>query len=111
MTTTTTTTTTELQVKISERQEGTETWYEGTVSICGLKPTKLARKSDGSTRFATRSSLTGAARTLATSLGYQGVASEQPKGVASEQPKRVAAKKSATSTKSATKKSSSSPTN
>lgn len=97
------TTTNELQVKVSERQEGTETWYEGTVSICGLKPTKLARKSDGSTRFATRSSLTGAARTLATSLGYQGVASEQPK--------RVAAKKSATSTKSATKKSSSSPTN
>lgn len=97
------TTTNELQVKVSERQEGTQTWYEGTVSICGLKPTKLARKSDGSTKFATRSSVTGAARTLATSLGYQGVA-------APEQPKRVAAKKSATSQKkasptSATKKS------
>lgn len=88
------TTTNELQVKVSERQEGTQTWYEGTVSICGLKPTKLARKSDGSTKFATRSSVTGAARTLATSLGYQGVA-------APEQPKRVAAKKSATSQKKA----------
>lgn len=96
------TTTNELQVKVSERQEGTQTWYEGTVSICGLKPTKLARKSDGSTRFATRSSITGAARTLATSLGYQGVASP-------EQPKRVAAKKSATkpsAAKTAAKKSS-----
>lgn len=81
------TTTNELQVKVSERQEGDQTWYEGTVSICGLKPTKLARKSDGSTKFATRSSLTGAARTLAASLGYQGVATPEPK--------RIAAKKSA----------------
>lgn len=100
------TTTNELQVKVSERQEGTQTWYEGTVSICGLKPTKLARKSDGSTRFATRSSITGAARTLASTLGYQGVAPEQPKRVAA---KKSATKPSAAKTaakKSATKKSS-----
>ena len=89
------TTTNELQVKVSERQEGDQTWYEGTVSICGLKPTKLARKSDGSTKFATRSSLTGAARTLAANLGYQGVA-------APEQPKRIAAKKSASPKQSST---------
>lgn len=62
-----------LQVKVSSRREGQNEWYEGTVSISGVKPTKLCRKSDGSTRFATRSSLTGAARNLAQSLGYNGV--------------------------------------
>jgi len=89
-----TTTTTELQVKVASRQSGEEQWFEGTVSIAGLKPTKLARKSDGSTRFTTRSSLTGAANNLAKALGYTGVTADEPK--------RVAAKKSATKTKKTT---------
>lgn len=62
-----------LQVTIASRREGDSEWYEGTVSISGLKPTKLARKSDGSTRFTSRSAVTGAARNLAKSLGYLGV--------------------------------------
>lgn len=94
------TTTNELQVKVSERQSGSEQWYEATVSICGLQPTKLARKSDGSTRFTTRSSLTGAARNLAKTLGYNGVAVEEPRRVAakaSSTPKTKTAKKKTTS--------------
>lgn len=89
-----TTTTNELQVKVTNRQKGDEQWYEGTVSISGLQPTKLARKSDGCTRFTTRSSLTGAARNLAKSLGFEGVAVEEPR--------RAAAKATKTSAKKAT---------
>lgn len=78
------TTTNELPVKVVNRQSGDEQWYEGTVSISGLQPAKLARKSDGSTRFTTRSSLTGAARNLAKSLGFEGVAVEEPRKVAAK---------------------------
>lgn len=62
-----------LQVKVSPKKSGTDEWYEGTVSISGLKPTKLARKSDGSTRFTSRSAVSGAARNLAKSLGFTDV--------------------------------------
>jgi hypothetical protein len=76
--------TNDLQVKVSERQSDSGQWYEGTVSICGLQPTKLARKSDGCTKFTTRSSLTGAARNLAKTLGYNGVAFEEPRRAAAK---------------------------
>jgi hypothetical protein len=99
------TTTNELQVKVSERQSGSEQWYEATVSICGLQPTKLARKSDGSTRFTTRSSLTGAARNLAKTLGYNGVAVEEPRRVAA---KASSTSKTASKTASSKKKTTSS---
>lgn len=97
-------TTNELPVKVSQRQSGVEQWYEGTVSISGLQPTKLARKSDGSTRFTTRSSLTNAARTLAKTLGYNGVAVEEPRKVAAKasattvKPKTVSKKTTTTTT-------------
>jgi len=55
-----------LSVKITSSKDG---GYEGTVNITGLKPTKLARKIDGKTKFPTKASVSGAARTLSKSLG------------------------------------------
>lgn len=81
----------DLQVRVSTRQSGSKQWYEATVNINGLRPTLLT-KTDGSTQFTTRSSLTGVARNLAKTLGYSGVV----------EPQKVAAK--ASSTKTATKK-------
>ncbi len=80
----------ELTVKVSEKAKNDEKWFEATVSIDGLRPTKLARKSDGSTKFTTRSSVTSAAKRLATTLGFQGVAVDAPA------PAKKAAKKRAT---------------
>ena len=62
-----------LSVKVASRKSETGEWYEGTVSIAGLKPTKLARRSDGSTQFPTKSAVSGAARNLAKSLGFTDV--------------------------------------
>ena len=81
-----------LSVKVSGRVENGSSWWEGTVSIAGLKPTKLSRKSDGSTRFTSRSALVGAARNLAKSLGFSDV--DMNDGTKSAA-KKVAAKKSA----------------
>lgn len=67
----------DLQVRVASRSKGDDSWFEGTVSISGLKTTKLARKSDGATRFSTRSAVSGAARSLAKSLGFAGVAFEE----------------------------------
>jgi len=62
-----------LSVRVASRKSETGEWYEGTVSIAGLKPTKLARRSDGSTQFPTKSAVSGAARNLAKSLGFTDV--------------------------------------
>lgn len=81
----------DLQVRVTTRQSGSKQWYEGVVSIQGLKPTLLA-KTDGTTQFTTRSSITGVARNLAKTLGYAGVVEPQTK----TSTKKVAAKKSST---------------
>jgi hypothetical protein len=63
-----------LSVKVSSRtNDQGETSFEGTVSIQGLKPTKLVKKSDGASQFPTKSALSGAARNLAKSLGFSDV--------------------------------------
>ncbi len=63
-----------LSVKVSSRtNDQGATFFEGTVSIQGLKPTKLVKKSDGASQFPTKSALTGAARNLAKSLGFSDV--------------------------------------
>lgn len=59
-----------LSVKITSSKGG---GYEGTVNITGLRPTKLARKIDGKTNFPTKSSVSGAARNLAKSLGFSDI--------------------------------------
>lgn len=62
-----------LSVRLASRKTEAGEYFEGTVSIAGLKPTKLARRSDGSTQFPTRSAVSGAARNLAKSLGFADV--------------------------------------
>jgi len=62
-----------LSVKVTNRKTDQGEFFEGTVSISGLKPTKLARKSDGNTQFPTKSALSSAAKNLAKSLGFSGV--------------------------------------
>lgn len=62
-----------LQVKVTSRtREGSEEW-QGTVTIPGLRPTKLVRKSDGSLVFASRSSVLTSARSLAKKFGFDGL--------------------------------------
>ncbi len=62
-----------LQLKItSSSKDGAET-FQGTVTIPGLKPTKIARKSDGCSWFNTSSAVRTCARSLATSLGFASV--------------------------------------
>lgn len=68
-----------LEVKVTSRKSSGEEWWEGTISLEGVKPTKLARKSDGSTRFISRSAVQGAARRFAERYGYSEVDfGEQP---------------------------------
>lgn len=96
-----------LSVKLASRKSGETSWYEGTVSIVGLKPTKLARRSDGSTAFPTKAAVSGAARNLAKSLGFSDV-DLADSDVSTKKSSKTASKKSATTaatTKSATKKS------
>ena len=85
-----------LSVKVSSRKSDAGDYYEGTVSIAGLKPTKLARRSDGSTQFPTKSAVSGAARNLAKSLGFTDVdVSDTTKAVTKAAPAvKAAAKKS-----------------
>lgn len=82
-----------LSVRVSNRKSETGDYYEGTVSIVGLKPTKLARRSDGSTQFPTKSSVNGAARNLAKSLGFTDIDVSDATKVA---PKKTVAKASPT---------------
>jgi hypothetical protein len=90
-----------LSVRVASRKSDTGEYYEGTVSIVGLKPTKLARRSDGSTQFPTKSAVSGAARSLAKSLGFSDVdVSDTSKPAV---PQKKAAKKSSVKTASTKK--------
>lgn len=53
--------------RINERQNG----FEGTVSIEGVRSTKLVRSSDGSSVYTTRSGVTQAAKMLASRLSME----------------------------------------
>ena len=79
-------------VTVKEKKvQGTPVVFEGTVSLQGLKNTKLARK-DGTTVFATKSALSASVRSLAkrTGLDFETVAPTATK---------KAAKKSSTTCK------------
>jgi len=84
-----------LEVKVTSRKSGSEEWWEGTISLEGVKPTKLARKSDGSTHFTSRSAVQGAARRFADRYGY----SDVDFGEAEKPALKKAAKKSNKSSK------------
>ena len=59
-----------LPIKVScKTREGSQ-FYEATVRIPGIRPTKLVRRSDGSTQFPSRSAVLTSARSLARRLGF-----------------------------------------
>lgn len=94
-----------LSVRVASRKSDAGDYYEGTVSIAGLKPTKLARRSDGSTQFPTKSAVSGAARNLAKSLGFTDVdVSDTTKAATPTAALKKAAKKSSVSKKVASVK-------
>lgn len=93
-TTNSTTNANTLSVRVASRKTDNNVFYEGTVSIQGLKPTKLARKSDGSTQFPTKSAVSGAARNLAKSLGFTDVDVKDTSVPAVKPSMKKAAKKS-----------------
>lgn len=80
-----------LNVKIVSKTDDSAEYWEGTVSVPGLKPTKVT-KSDGTTRFNSRSTLLSAVRNRAKSLGFEGVDYGENAEVATA---RKAAKKTA----------------
>lgn len=84
-----------LQVKVTSRKSSDDAseFWEGTVTLEGVKPTKLSRKSDSSTKFTSRSSVVGAARRFAERYGYSDIDLGE-----SAAPAKKAAKKSATVT-------------
>lgn len=84
-----------LTVSVASRQVAGETWWEGTVRLEGIVSAKLSRKSDGSTRFNSRTSLQGAARRFAERYGYSDVTYAEksaPALAASRRKKSVASK-------------------
>jgi hypothetical protein len=92
-----------LEVRISQRSvQGSPIW-EGTVSISGTRPTKLVRRSNNTTSFATRSAVLTSARTLAKTLGYAGVTEPT---LALKAAKKSNKKTSSTPSKTTSKKSS-----
>lgn len=87
---------TTIATKVTNRttKDGTPYW-ESTVTVPGAKPTKLVRKSDGSTQYSTKSAATQACKKFATSVGMTTeCASSCPPTTA-----KAAAKKSSTAKK------------
>jgi hypothetical protein len=80
-----------LQVKVkSKKSKDGEEYYEGVVAIPGVRPTKLVRKVDGSTKFSTRSAVNQAAKNLGKNLALDVVFDTTEKATAAKK----AAKKS-----------------
>lgn len=91
-------TTTTIATKVTNRttKDGSPYW-ESTVTVPGAKPTKLVRKSDGSTQYSTKSAATQACKKFATSVG---MTTECESSCATT---KAAAKKSPTKKKTASK--------
>lgn len=64
---------TNLNVQVTNKKSSNVVYFEATVGVDGLRPTKLERKADGSTLFTTRSALITAAKNIAKKLGYTNV--------------------------------------
>lgn len=86
-----------MKLRVSCRKTASCEYYEGTVTlpVSNLAPTRL-QKSDGTTKFATRSALLQAANSAAKKMGYS---------VTETQPAVKAAAKKSSAKKIATKKS------
>ena len=91
-----------LPVKVSYKTREGSQFYEATVRIPGIRPTKLVRRSDGSTQFPTRSAVLTSARSLARRLGFvDGVDTGYCSGTVTKTATKTATK---VATKTATKK-------
>jgi hypothetical protein len=62
-----------LDVNVNSTKFANCDYFEGTVRVDGLRPTKIEKRADGSTRFQTKSALITAAKCLANNLGYNNV--------------------------------------
>ena len=62
-----------LDVNVNSTKFANCYYFEGTVRVDGLRPTKIEKRADGSTRFQTKSALITAAKCLANNLGYNNV--------------------------------------
>jgi hypothetical protein len=62
-----------LDVSVNSTKFANCDYFEGTVRVDGLRPTKIEKRADGSTRFQTKSALITAAKCLANNLGYNNV--------------------------------------
>lgn len=62
-----------LSVRVSSKKNDNNEWYEGTISIEGVKPTKLVRPTDGTVKFPTKSAVSCQAKKFAKSLGFNDV--------------------------------------
>ena len=96
---------TTIATKVTNRttKDGTSYW-ESTVTVPGAKPTKLVRKSDGSTQYTTKSAATQACKKFAASVGMTTeCASSCTKAAAKKSStKKTATKKTATKSKKKT---------
>jgi len=90
-----------LSVRVSVCKSTAGDYYEGTANILGVRPTKLVRQADNTTRFPTRSAVAGRARNVAKALGYSDVTIVDANTIAANAKK--AAKKSSVATKSSQK--------
>jgi hypothetical protein len=62
-----------LRARLTNRIENSVEYYEVAVNIPGVRPTKLVRKSDDSSRFATRSAAVNAARSFSKTFGFSDI--------------------------------------
>lgn len=81
-----------LQVKVSQKTKDGQSFFEGTVTIPGAKPTKLVKKADQTTQFSNRSGVLTTARSLAKNLGFEGIDAADPSVTAKAAKKSVKTK-------------------
>jgi hypothetical protein len=67
-----------LAVKVTRRRHNGEDIWEGTVSVQGVRPTKLTKSKSQETGFSTSSAVKKAAEKFATNHGYAGVKFDEP---------------------------------
>jgi len=58
-----------LSIEIKEKSKSGDVWFEGVVTLPGVQPTRLVRKSDGEYRFGSTNAVRTCARNFAKQLG------------------------------------------
>lgn len=65
-------------VKVTSRNRDGREVFEAVVSLPGLRPTKVVRKSDGTTYFGTKAAVLTSARNVVKKMGFVGVEELKP---------------------------------